>query len=99
MAGILAVSEEIDRLEREKRNLKAQVTKLQVVLAELVHDVEELVAHSGGVYGLHLNGDPAPWSDLLSGGRYGQWLEQLEKAKIVLSDSLAEYPIERSDRI
>lgn len=34
----------------------------------------ELVMNSEGVYGLHLNGDPAPWGDLLYGGAFEEWL-------------------------
>lgn len=93
MAGILAVAEEIDRLERDKRDLELQVAKLRNALAGLVEDIEELVANSGGVYGLHANGDPAPWEELLPGGKYGAWLGQFEEAKTALADSLAKYPV------
>lgn len=33
-----------------------------------------LVGSSDGVYGLHLNGDPCPWEDLLEGGCLEEWL-------------------------
>jgi hypothetical protein len=36
--------------------------------------VEDLINSSNGVYGLHLNGDPAPWDDLLTGGWFEGWL-------------------------
>jgi hypothetical protein len=41
---------------------------------KLLADVEALMDGSAGVYGLHLNGDPCPWSDLTDGGRYEEWL-------------------------
>jgi hypothetical protein len=33
-----------------------------------------LIQESEGVAGLHLNGDVAPWEELLAGGRYEEWL-------------------------
>lgn len=36
--------------------------------------VEELIADSSGVYGLHRNGDVSPWSELLEGGQFEAWL-------------------------
>jgi hypothetical protein len=36
----------------------------------LVDDIECLIDESEGVYGMHLNGDPSPWSELESGGRF-----------------------------
>jgi len=80
----MAVAEQIDRLEREKKELESRAVALYAALAGLVEDLDELITHSDGVYGLHLNDDPAPWSDLLAGGRYEKWLEQLEIAKKVL---------------
>ena len=45
-----------------------------------IQAVENLIASSGGVAGLHLNGDIAPWSDLLTGGRYEEWLIDFDRA-------------------
>ena len=36
--------------------------------------VQEVIDRSYGVSGLHLNGNVAPWMDLLEGGRYESWL-------------------------
>jgi hypothetical protein len=36
----------------------------------LLDDVDGLIGESGGVYGLHLNGDPSPWGELIEGGRF-----------------------------
>lgn len=43
-------------------------------LDDLLIAMNGLIAESEGVAGLHLNGDVAPWSDLLSGGRFEEWL-------------------------
>ena len=39
-------------------------------LAALVGEIDGLIDESGGVYGLHLNGAPAPWSQILEGGHF-----------------------------
>lgn len=40
---------------------------------------ESLINESKGVYGLHLNGDPSPWEELLEGGRFEEWLIKFSK--------------------
>lgn len=58
----------------------ARVPTLEAALLaadELADAVEYLINVSDGVYGLHLNGDPAPWSDLTEGGRFEEWLAPL----------------------
>ena len=42
--------------------------------------VEALINESGGVFGLHLNGDPATWSDLRTGGKFEDWLYKFDDA-------------------
>lgn len=39
-----------------------------------INAVLDLVSDSDGVYGLHRNGDPAPWTELMDGGRFEEWL-------------------------
>lgn len=39
-------------------------------LEGLTGDVQALIGESGGVAGLHMNGDVAPWGDLEAGGRF-----------------------------
>lgn len=39
-------------------------------LQGLLSDIEGLIGESGGVYGLHMNGDPSPWNELDEGGRF-----------------------------
>lgn len=41
---------------------------------EACKSFESLINESQEVYGLHLNGDPAPWEELLEGGRFEDWL-------------------------
>lgn len=54
-------------------------------LRRLIGSVDDLIADSGGVYGLHLNGDPAPWESLTEGGRFEDWLIELERARAILA--------------
>lgn len=45
----------------------------------------ELTTQSEGVYGLHQNGDPAPWPELLAGGRFEEWTAGLERLRVLLN--------------
>lgn len=60
--------------------LKEQRDELLAKLESLVGDVKALIEDSGGVYGLHKNGDPAPWDELVAGGSYEEWLRSLNDA-------------------
>jgi hypothetical protein len=42
--------------------------------------VSDLIGSSNYVGGLHLNGDPAFWQDLRTGGKYEEWLEAFDAA-------------------
>ncbi len=66
--------------ELEQRLLKA--------LKNLLSDVEGLMGESSGVYGLHLNGDVSPWSEIDEGGRFER-LSNLSEARAVIEE--AEY--------
>lgn len=48
--------------------------ELLSALRRLHYDVQELMNSSQGVYGLHLNGDEAPWGELDSGGQFCSWI-------------------------
>ncbi|MAH46987.1 hypothetical protein CMI37_14260 [Candidatus Pacearchaeota archaeon] len=61
---------ELEAANTRIRKLEAKVKRLQLGIA----DVSDLIDESTGVAGLHLNGEDAPWSDLLKGGRYEDWL-------------------------
>jgi hypothetical protein len=54
-------------LREERDQLKAQVNGMKQAIDDLVRDSE-------GVAGLHQNGDVAPWDELLTGGRFDEWL-------------------------
>lgn len=56
--------------------LKAENSRLRAGLKA----VEDLMAASYGVAGLHLNGDVAPWDSLRTGGRFEDWLLALDGA-------------------
>ena len=50
-------------------------------LNNLYTDIENLIAESGGVQHLHLNGDIADWDWLINNG----WLGSLDEAKAILA--------------
>ena len=56
----------IDQIEAQQARIEA--------LTKAVDSFTALINESGGVYGLHLNGDPAPWAELMIGGRFEEWL-------------------------
>lgn len=53
-------------------------------LSELLDDIEALIGESSGVYGLHLNGDVSPWSELEEGGRFER-LSSMSSAREAVS--------------
>ena len=61
-------SKELEELQNENRNYKAAMD-----------DVLVLIDNSYGVSGLHLNGDVAPWGELMSGGRFEGWLMSIDE--------------------
>ncbi len=65
---------------RFRIEMTRQRDELLAALEKLSGDVEALMKESGGVYGLHQNGDPAPWGELVVGGRHETWLLSLTDA-------------------
>ena len=63
------------RVENER--LKADNEKLKLGIGS----VSELISHSFGVAGLHLNGDLAPWKSLTDGGHLEKWLIDFSTAE------------------
>lgn len=55
------------------------------LLRALEDSVSCLIGSSEGVYGLHLNGDPAPWSELTEGGAFEDWLLSHSEARAFLA--------------
>lgn len=81
---------EIERLRAESderlKNTVAQAMEIERLridagrLRKGLSEVEVLIHESAGVYGLHLNGDLAPWSSLRTGGGYEDWLAEFDAA-------------------
>lgn len=65
-------------------NNYAQLVRAAEALSVLVADLDDLIANSEGVAGLHMNGEVAPWCDLTRGGQYHTWLELLAYARDIL---------------
>ena len=59
-----------EKAERELARVQAVVEAARKGLAA----VRNLIDDSRGVTGLHLNGDVAPWDELLAGGQFEDWL-------------------------
>jgi hypothetical protein len=55
-------------------------------LEEVLRSFSTLIDESQGVAGLHLNGEIAPWGELLGGGRYEEWLIDFTEAMSSISD-------------
>ena len=56
--------------------LEAEVERKDKAIAAVL----DLIEQSHGVYGLHLNGDGAPWESLRTGGQFEQWLIDFDEA-------------------
>lgn len=67
IVGLTLGAAEMQKVEMENQDLLA-------ALKECVTAVNDLIAESEGVYGLHLNGDYSPWSEIEEGGRFETWL-------------------------
>lgn len=65
---------EIERLQQQVKERGERM----VLMLKAINAFKDLISESEGVYGLHLNGDPAPWNELQAGGRYEEWLIYLE---------------------
>lgn len=81
------------RLSAEKSRAdkaEAEAKALREALKEVVSTFDDLIAESGGVYGLHLNGDNAPWESLIAGGRFEEWTSGLEVARATLAQPAAD---------
>lgn len=62
---------------------RARRERAEAALRKLLCDITALMEQSGGVYGLHMNGDNAPWDEITDGGRFEGWLP-LEEARAAL---------------
>lgn len=62
--------------------------KLLDALKGVLSDIEGLMEESGGVYGIHRNGDLSPWHEIDEGGRFER-LEHLSSARAVVEEAEA----------
>lgn len=74
------IVDEIHQMEDaiERRNEQIEC------LLKGIHAVTMLIDNSTGVDGLHPNGDSAPWTDLLAGGCYEEWLYEYSQAQALM---------------
>lgn len=70
-------TESVVRMQRKLCELQEKVIELQTekehlmsALHGVMDDIQGLISESYGVSGLHLNGDVAPWDEILPGGRF-----------------------------
>ena len=60
--------------ERERENLCAcaltEIRRLSTAARQFLSEWDDLIGESNGVCGLHLNGDDAPWDEIVEDGRY-----------------------------
>lgn len=61
-----------------------RVVALVEAAKSFMHDVDDLIANSEGVSGLHMNGDVADWESLLPGGMFGAWLVSIDEFRAAL---------------
>jgi hypothetical protein len=67
-----------------KDAIRATLDALAEAAGQVLTDIDDLVASSQGVAGLHLNGDVADWRDILEGGVFEEWLMSVEALRATL---------------
>lgn len=86
---VILLANELDRLRslaRANNDLaRMYSSQLERQRAALIA-VSELIDNSEGVYGLHLNGDPSPWDELRTGGRFEGWLLPFDAASAMSAE-------------
>ena len=78
-----AMLDDIKSLRRQIAEVTAErelFSKQTVVIWKAVRAVQDLIDQSQGVYGLHLNGEGAPWETLRKGGQFEEWLLDFDDA-------------------
>lgn len=81
--------EENTALRQQLSDRDKELAEARGLLTDTVTEIAELMGESKGVYGLHLNGDPAPWSEIDDGGRFEGWLTKFNAAREWLSSHSA----------
>ncbi|PTR05381.1 MULTISPECIES: hypothetical protein [unclassified Novosphingobium] len=69
----------------EQKPARASYDEVVNALRALRKDIDDLVNHSQGVAGLHMNGDIAEWDSLLPGGSFENWMLSVSDADEVLA--------------
>lgn len=76
---------QVDRMLVNSTQMDANITTLAEDAARVLHDIDDLVANSEGVTGLHMNGEVAEWSAIMDGGSFGAWLCSVETLRNTLA--------------
>lgn len=71
-------------LEQELKDRAAKTDPVSASAKRVLHDIDDLVANSEGVVGLHMNGEVADWESIMAGGSFGAWLESVEDLRAAL---------------
>lgn len=83
------VSWTIQELQESLATARAEAERMRARLTQAndgIRAVGDLIDESRGVAGLHLNGDEAPWGDLLEGGFMESWLLPFSIARAALGE-------------
>ena len=80
-------------LQQELKDRAAKSDPIVAASKRVLHDIDDLVANSEGVSGLHMNGEVADWQSIMSGGSFGAWLESVEILRAALPEVKEEKPI------
>lgn len=72
--------QELKSIEAERDAARARAQEVENTLEGLLGEIDNLIGDSGGVYGLHLNGNAAPWEEL------DDWLPSRKQARAVLKE-------------
>jgi len=70
---VLSLDFHFDGVDEEGIDFAKEVAQAYLDQQKRIQAIWDLIKESEGVAGLHLNGDMAPWSDLLEGGRFEDW--------------------------
>lgn len=81
-------------LQQELKDRAAKSDPIIAASKRVLHDIDDLVANSEGVSGLHMNGEVADWQSIMAGGSFGAWLESVEilRAAVALAACDAKTP-------
>jgi hypothetical protein len=79
-----AAKAEIERLRTALSAERERFAKVVAAAAKAHAAIRDLIENSHGVIGLHLNGDNAPWEELLAGGRFESWLMAVDELGALL---------------